>query len=70
MGAGAARALWRASEKEKGRRDPARRPWRRILERRLEQPQDRLFRLLGDAKRDRAQLLAGLQRQQVGGFFV
>src|SRR5205823_8399920 len=33
---------------------------------RLEQAEDRLFGLLRDRQRDRAQLLAGLQRQQVG----
>ena len=34
--------------------------------RRLEQTQDRLFRTLRDRERDRTQLLARLQRQQVG----
>ena len=38
---------------------------RREETRRLEQAKDRLFGLLRDRQRDRAQLLASLQRQQV-----
>src|SRR4051812_39962569 len=36
----------------------------------LEQAEHRLFGLLRDRQRDRAELLASLERQQVGRFFV